>query len=118
MSLACWRTVSLPKPNMSTKPTLTDSEVPWLEEEGISTTWLFPGRDPLLPITTRRLHRVLCEAAHFEDPEKPIDASHFNWHEEGAAASKLQEEQHLSGGRPAPNGEGTSLRYDHNGLRQ
>src|SRR5262249_37765187 len=23
-------------------------------------TWLFPGRDPLLPITTRQLHRVVC----------------------------------------------------------
>src|SRR6516162_1515137 len=26
-------------------------------------TWLFPGRDPLLPITTRQLHRVVCETA-------------------------------------------------------
>src|SRR5262245_16291823 len=26
-------------------------------------TWLFPGKDPLLPITTRQLHRVLCETA-------------------------------------------------------
>jgi site-specific recombinase XerD len=26
-------------------------------------TWLFPGRDPLLPITTRQLHRVLCQTA-------------------------------------------------------
>jgi integrase/recombinase XerD len=26
-------------------------------------TWLFPGRDPLLPITTRQLHRVLCDTA-------------------------------------------------------
>ena len=27
------------------------------------TTWLFPGRDPLLPITTRQLHRAVCDAA-------------------------------------------------------
>jgi integrase/recombinase XerD len=26
-------------------------------------TWLFPGRDPLLPITTRQLHRVVSETA-------------------------------------------------------
>jgi integrase/recombinase XerD len=25
--------------------------------------WLFPGKDPLLPITTRQLHRVVCETA-------------------------------------------------------
>ena len=30
-------------------------------------TWLFPGRDPLLPITTRQLHRVLCETAEALD---------------------------------------------------
>ena len=24
---------------------------------------MFPGRDPLLPITTRQLHRVVCETA-------------------------------------------------------
>ena len=28
-----------------------------------SRTWLFPGRDPLLPITTRQLHRAVCDAA-------------------------------------------------------
>jgi Phage integrase family len=27
------------------------------------TTWLFPGRDPLLPITTRQLYRVVRETA-------------------------------------------------------
>ena len=30
---------------------------------GRPTTWLFPGRDPLLPITPRQLHRVVCETA-------------------------------------------------------
>ena len=25
--------------------------------------WLFPGKDPLLPITTRQLHRVVCQTA-------------------------------------------------------
>src|SRR5262249_33492680 len=25
--------------------------------------WLFPGRDPLLPISTRQLYRVVCETA-------------------------------------------------------
>jgi integrase/recombinase XerD len=26
-------------------------------------TWLFPGQDPLFPITTRQLHRVVCSTA-------------------------------------------------------
>jgi len=26
-------------------------------------TWLFPGKDPLFPITTRQLHRVVCDTA-------------------------------------------------------
>lgn len=26
-------------------------------------TWLFPGQDPLFPITTRQLHRVVCNTA-------------------------------------------------------
>lgn len=26
-------------------------------------TWLFPGQNPLLPISTRQLHRVLCDTA-------------------------------------------------------
>ena len=30
---------------------------------GQPTTWLFPGRDPLLPITTRQLYRVVTETA-------------------------------------------------------
>ena len=30
---------------------------------GQPATWLFPGRDPLLPITTRQLYRVVREAA-------------------------------------------------------
>ena len=25
--------------------------------------WLFPGKGPLLPITTRQLHRVVCQTA-------------------------------------------------------
>ena len=30
---------------------------------GRPSTWLFPGRDPLLPVTTRQLYRVVEEAA-------------------------------------------------------
>jgi site-specific recombinase XerD len=30
---------------------------------GRPTTWLFPGRDPLLPVTTRQLYRIVREAA-------------------------------------------------------
>jgi site-specific recombinase XerD len=30
---------------------------------GRPTTWLFPGQDPLLPVTTRQLYRVVGEAA-------------------------------------------------------
>ena len=30
---------------------------------GQPTTWLFPGRDPLLPITTRQLYRVVRDTA-------------------------------------------------------
>jgi integrase len=30
---------------------------------GRPATWLFPGRDPLLPISPRQLHRVVCETA-------------------------------------------------------
>ena len=33
----------------------------WLA--GQPTTWLFPGRDPLLPITTRQLYRVVRDTA-------------------------------------------------------
>ncbi len=35
---------------------------------GQPTTWLFPGRDALQPITTRQLHRVVCEQAWNCDP--------------------------------------------------
>jgi integrase/recombinase XerD len=35
-------------------------------------TWLFPGRDPLLPITTRQLHRVLCEIAEALEINKRV----------------------------------------------
>ena len=34
-------------------------------------TWLFPGRDPLLPITTR-LHRVVCETAEALEIRKRV----------------------------------------------
>src|SRR5262249_4535344 len=34
------------------------------------TTWLFPGRDPWLPITTRQLHRVVCATADAVGIEK------------------------------------------------
>ena len=30
---------------------------------GRPTTWLFPGRDPLLPVTPRQLYRAVREAA-------------------------------------------------------
>src|SRR5262245_59341765 len=35
-------------------------------------TWLFPGRDLLLPITTRQLHRVLCETAEALEINKRV----------------------------------------------
>src|SRR5262249_55183680 len=35
-------------------------------------TWLFPGRDPLLPISTRQLHRVVCETAQALDIKKRV----------------------------------------------
>src|SRR5215510_14138873 len=35
-------------------------------------TWLFPGRDPLLPITTRQLHRVLCQTAEALEINKRV----------------------------------------------
>jgi len=35
-------------------------------------TWLFPGRDPLLPITTRQLHRVVCETAEDLEIKKRV----------------------------------------------
>jgi site-specific recombinase XerD len=35
-------------------------------------TWLFPGRDPFLPITTRQLHRVLCETAEALEINKRV----------------------------------------------
>ena len=34
--------------------------------------WLFRGRDPLLPITTRQLHRVLCETAEALEINKRV----------------------------------------------
>jgi integrase/recombinase XerD len=39
---------------------------------GRPTTWLFPGRDPLLPITTRQLYRVVREAAEAAKIRKPV----------------------------------------------
>jgi len=36
------------------------------------TVWLFPGRDPLLPITPRQLHRVVCETADAVGIEKRV----------------------------------------------
>ena len=35
-------------------------------------TWLFPGRDPLLPITTRQLYRVVTETARAVGIEKRV----------------------------------------------
>jgi integrase/recombinase XerD len=35
-------------------------------------TWLFSGRDPLLPITTRQLHRVVCETAEALEINKRV----------------------------------------------
>ena len=37
-----------------------------------STTWLFPGRDPLLPITTRQLYRVVCDTAAAVEIKKRV----------------------------------------------
>src|SRR5262245_42310999 len=39
---------------------------------GQPTTWLFPGRDPWLPITTRQLHRVVCATADAVGIEKRV----------------------------------------------
>jgi integrase/recombinase XerD len=39
---------------------------------GRPTTWLFPGRDPLLPITTRQLYRVVCDTANAVGIEKRV----------------------------------------------
>ena len=36
------------------------------------TTWLFPGRDPLLPITTRQLYRVVCDTAAAVEIKKRV----------------------------------------------
>ena len=36
------------------------------------TSWLFPGRDPLLPITTRQLYRVVCDTAAAVGIEKRV----------------------------------------------
>src|SRR5215468_8038738 len=35
-------------------------------------TWLFPGQDPLLPISTRQLHRVLCDTAEALEINKRV----------------------------------------------
>jgi site-specific recombinase XerD len=34
--------------------------------------WLFPGRDPLLPVTTRQLYRVVRETAAAVGIEKRV----------------------------------------------
>ncbi len=39
---------------------------------GQPTTWLFPGRDPLLPITTRQLYRVVCDTARAVGIDKRV----------------------------------------------
>ena len=39
---------------------------------GRPTTWLFPGRDPLLPITPRQLHRVVSDTANAVGIEKRV----------------------------------------------
>jgi integrase/recombinase XerD len=39
---------------------------------GRPTMWLFPGRDPLLPITSRQLHRVVSETANAVGIEKRV----------------------------------------------
>jgi len=36
------------------------------------TTWLFPGRDPLLPITTRQLYRVVTDTARAVEIKKRV----------------------------------------------
>lgn len=39
---------------------------------GQPTTWLFPGRDPLLPITTRQLYRIVTDTAHAVGIQKRV----------------------------------------------
>ena len=39
---------------------------------GKPTTWLFPGRDPLLPISTRQLYRVVCDTADAVEIKKRV----------------------------------------------
>lgn len=39
---------------------------------GKPTTWLFPGRDPLLPITTRQLYRIVRETAEAVEIKKRV----------------------------------------------
>ena len=39
---------------------------------GQPTTWLFPGRDPLLPITARQLYRVVRDTADAVGIEKRV----------------------------------------------
>lgn len=39
---------------------------------GQPTTWLFPGRDPLLPITTKQIYRAVCETAAAVGIEKRV----------------------------------------------
>jgi site-specific recombinase XerD len=46
---------------------------------GQPTTWLFPGRDPLLPITTRQLYRVVRDTAAAVGIEKRV-SPHTLWH--------------------------------------
>ena len=43
---------------------------------GRPSTWLFPGRDPLLPVTARQLYRVVEEAAVGRRDQDPRVAAH------------------------------------------
>jgi integrase/recombinase XerD len=45
-------------------------------------TWLFPGQDPLFPITTRQLHRVVCNTAEAVGLNKRVTPHVFRHYSE------------------------------------
>ena len=74
---------------------------------GQPTTWLFPGRDPLLPITTRQLYRVVRDTADAVGDREAGVATY--------AAAQLRDASSGARGRHSrdPGGSGTfQARYD------